>query len=149
MSTISRAIGIAAAAHEGQLRKDETPYVFHPLRLMLKVRGEAEQIAAVLHDVVEDTEWTLEQVRAEGFPEAAMEALELLTHDPAIPYDEYIEGISRNPIARRVKIADLEDNMNLQEIPELTEKDLARSLRYHRHWSRLKALEQGAKTFDG
>jgi len=129
---------MAASAHLDQRRFDGSPYILHPLRLMFKVEGELAQMAAVLHDVVEDTPWTLDQLRGEGFSEELLVAVGLLTHEDGVSYDDYIERISSNPIARRVKMADLEDNMSLLEIPELSQRDLDRAQKYHLAWNRLK-----------
>jgi len=137
MSNLSRAIVIAATAHQEQRRKDGSPYVLHPLRLMFRMKSEAERITAVLHDVVEDTDWTLEGLREEGFSEEVLEALDCLTHPRGEPYEAYIERVAANAMARLVKIADLEDNLNLRELPQVSPRDLERSAKYHRHWRRL------------
>jgi (p)ppGpp synthase/HD superfamily hydrolase len=100
---------------------------------MFQVSDPDAQMAAVLHDVVEDTAWTLEQLKAEGFPDAVINAVELLTHDDDTPYEEYVKKIAGNPIATQVKLADLRDNLNLLEIPVLTEKDLQRIAKYHKY----------------
>ena len=131
MSNLQRAIEIAVSAHKGQTRKDGSPYILHPLRLMMSVDSTVEKIVAVLHDVVEDTDVTAEQIRSEGFSEDVLEALRLVTHDSGEPYDEYIARIRANPIARAVKLADLRDNSNTFEIPTLEEKDLVRLEKYH------------------
>ena len=137
MSNLQRAIEIAVSAHKGQTRKDGSPYILHPLRLMMSVDSTVEKIVAVLHDVVEDTDVTAEQIRAEGFSEEVLEALRLVTHDSGEPYDEYIARIRANPIARAVKLADLRDNSNTFEIPTLEEKDLVRLEKYHRAYKTL------------
>lgn len=90
-------------------------------------------MAAVLHDVVEDTDWTLEDLRKEDFPEPLIEALDLLTHRDGVSYDDYVQNLARNHIARQVKLADLRDNINLLEIPQLEERDLERAAKYHRY----------------
>jgi len=91
-------------------------------------------MAAVLHDVVEDTDWTLERLRREGFPEEVLEAVDCLTHRDGESYEEFVERVQTNPIARQVKIADLEDNMNIRRIGRLGAKDLERVGKYHRAW---------------
>ncbi len=133
MANLARAIEIAASAHLNQTRRDGSPYILHPLRLMFQVSDPVAQMAAVLHDVVEDTPWTLEQLKAEGFPDAVIKAVELLTHDDDTTYDDYVKKIAGNPIATQVKLADLRDNINLLEIPELSEKDLQRAAKYHKY----------------
>lgn len=115
---LNRAIDIAHDAHEGQLRKFEgVPYVEHPIRVMNTVaahgHSEATRIVGVLHDVVEDSEWTLEQLTGEGFDEDVIVPLELLTKTPDLEYEAYVHRVATNPRARAVKLADLFDNMNL------------------------------------
>ena len=149
MSTLETAIEIAVSAHKGQIRKDGSPYILHPLRLMMAVQTEAEKIVAVLHDVVEDTDFTLAQIQQRGFSREVVEALKLVTHDPEQTYDEYISDIARNPIATAVKLADLKDNSNFFEIPELKAKDFERLEKYHRAYKRLaKTLETTRSALD-
>lgn len=145
MSNLARALVIATAAHERQTRKDGSPYVLHPLRLMFAVEGEAAKILAVLHDVVEDTDWTLEGLAREGFADEILEALDLLTHRDEDSYDAYIAKIAANPLARKVKLADLEDNLDLKQLPKLMPKDLERTAKYHRHWTQLRAIERDGR----
>ena len=134
MATIEDAVSIAARAHRGQKDKAGAPYLLHPLRLMLRMTSEAAMIAAVLHDVVEDTDWTLERLREEGFSDEVLEAVDCLTHREGEGYQEFVERVRTNPIARLVKIADLEDNMNIRRISHLGAKDLERLEKYHRAW---------------
>jgi (p)ppGpp synthase/HD superfamily hydrolase len=143
MATLERAIAIASEAHQGQLDKAGQPYVLHPLRMMQRLSGEQAQIVAVLHDVVEDTPWSLAQLRAEGFSEALLAAVDALTRREAESYEEFIERLLPNPLARQVKLADLEDNMDLRRIAELGEKDWERLQRYHRAWRRISQIAQG------
>lgn len=144
MTTLARAIAIAAQAHEGQVDKAGDPYILHPLRMMFAVESEHEKIAAVLHDVVEDTPWTFEQLRAEGFPAAVVTALEHLTRREGEDYMAFVERAGRDPVARRVKLADLEDNMRLTRIATVQPKDLERVERYHRAWTYLRGLPAAA-----
>jgi (p)ppGpp synthase/HD superfamily hydrolase len=137
MATIERAILIAAQAHMGQRDKGGAPYILHPLRMMMRMESEAAMMAAVLHDVVEDSDWTMEQLRGEGFSEEVLLAVDCLTRRGGESYDEFVARAQANPIARRVKIADLEDNMNVKRIGEVTAKDLARIEQYHRAWRAL------------
>lgn len=134
MATLERAVQIAAQAHEGQKDKAGHPYLLHPLRMMLRMESDAARIAAVLHDVVEDSEWTLDRLRAEGFSEEVLEAVDCLTHREGESYEAFVKRVQPNAIARRVKLADLEDNMNLKRLSEVTSKDLARLEKYHRAW---------------
>lgn len=139
---VGRAVAIAATAHQNQLDKANAPYILHPLRLMLRGQTLLEQIVAVLHDVVEDSDWTLEQLAAEGFPTEAIAALDCLTRRSDESYDEFIDRVLTNPLATRVKRYDLEDNMTLTRMTSLTAKDVERLQRYHVVYQRLlKATE--------
>jgi (p)ppGpp synthase/HD superfamily hydrolase len=138
MADLQRAIEIAVLAHKGQFQKNGMPYVAHPLALMQAVSSIEAKIAAVLHDVVEDTDWTLEALRAEGFSVDVLEAIDCLTHRVADAYADYIERIRENELAREVKLADLQDNMNIRRLPKLQKKDLVRLEKYHMAWLRLK-----------
>jgi (p)ppGpp synthase/HD superfamily hydrolase len=137
MATLERAILIAAQAHLGQRDKGGAPYILHPLRMMMRMESEAAMIAAALHDVVEDSAWTLEQLRDEGFSEEVLQAVDCLTRRDGETYDEFVARAGANAIARPVKIADLEDNMNVKRLGEMTPKDLARIEEYHRAWRAL------------
>lgn len=140
MSLLEQAIAIAVNAHKGQLDKADKPYILHPLRLMMKMNTENEMIAAVLHDVVEDTDWTIEKLAAEGFDEDVLGAVSLLTHDKKEPYNKYINKIKQNPIAVKVKIADLEDNLDIKRIARPTPKDYFRLAHYLKYYDELKKL---------
>jgi (p)ppGpp synthase/HD superfamily hydrolase len=137
MATLERAIAIAAQAHQGQCDKAGAPYLLHPLRMMMQMSSVSAMMAAVLHDVVEDTDWTLAQLRAEGFGEEVLQAVECLTRRAEESYDEFIARVQSNALAREVKLADLADNMNIRRIAALTPNDLARLERYHRAWRTL------------
>jgi len=140
MSTLQRAIEIAVTAHRDQTTKDGQPYVIHPLTLMMRVDSENEKIAAVLHDVVEDTPTTLEELRSEGFSDEVLAVVDLLTHPEGISYDDYIDRLAGNPIARAVKLADLGHNMEITRIPDPAPKDFERLQKYHRIWKKLSEL---------
>jgi (p)ppGpp synthase/HD superfamily hydrolase len=105
---------------------------------MFQQKDEVAMAAAVLHDVVEDTPVTLEQLRQDGFSEEIVAAVAVLTHDPQDSYEDYVARIKTNPVARAVKLSDLEDNMRLQRMSSLTEKDWIRLQRYHRAWQELR-----------
>jgi (p)ppGpp synthase/HD superfamily hydrolase len=135
---LERALGIALEAHAGQESKDGLPYILHPLRLMARMQTDDERIAAMLHDVVEDSAVTLEDLRAAGFSEPVLEAVRLLTHEEGIGYDEYVERLRANPLARKVKLADLEDNSDIRRLSGLEEKDVERLRKYHRAWQILR-----------
>src|SRR5215218_6858280 len=104
MATVEDAISLAAQAHKGQKDKAGAPYLLHPLRMMMRMTSEAAMMAAVLHDVVEDTGWTLEQLREEGFPDEVLRAVDCLTHRGGESYQEFVERVQTNPLARQVKI---------------------------------------------
>ncbi len=129
---IERALAIALTAHRGQVDKANTPYILHPLRLMVQMDTEDEQLTALLHDVVEDSDMTLAGLRSEGMPDSVLAALALLTHQNGESYDVYVSKIKGNPLARKVKLADLADNMRLERIPDPTAKDLERLEKYRR-----------------
>jgi len=140
MSSLERSIEIAVTAHKEQVDKAGKPYILHPLRLMFKMQTEKEMIAAVLHDVVEDTDWTIPKLVAEGFDEEVITAVKLLTHDKKIPYKKYIEAIKTNKIALKVKLADLEDNLDIKRIAHPKFKDYARIAEYLKYYNELKKL---------
>ncbi len=137
MSDLQRALEIAVVAHRGQLGKDGVPYVLHPIRLMLSLDGADARIAALLHDVVEDTDVELSDLRAEGFSEAVLDAVELLTKVEGEDYDEYVQRLRSHPVAKAVKMADLRDNMNITRLADVADRDLARLRKYHRVWKLL------------
>ena len=137
MSDLQRALEIAVTAHKGQSQKSGSPYVLHPLKLMFSVTSEEAQICAVLHDVVEDTHWELDELKAEGFSQDIIDALDCLTHQEGVDYESYIEKICLNALATEVKLADLKDNMNVRRLPKMTEGALTRIEKYHKAWLRL------------
>jgi len=130
MATLERAIELAAAAHAGQVDKAGQPYILHPLRVMLRVTGEYERMAAVLHDAVEDTPLTLAQLTGAGFPAEVVAAIEALTKRPGESRMQAATRAAANPIARVVKLADNAENMDLSRIAAPTEKDFARLEEY-------------------
>src|SRR5437867_8182400 len=146
MATLAKAIAIAAQAHQAQahqaqLDKAGAPYILHPLRLVLRMHSETEMMAAILHDVVEDTDWTLDKLRQAGFSEEVVQAVECLTHRGHETYDEFIARVRTNAIASKVKLADLEDNMDMRRLRTLTEKDAERLHKYHQAWLALRQAE--------
>ncbi|MFD0725608.1 HD domain-containing protein [Lysobacter brunescens] len=130
MSTLERAIELAARAHAGQRDKGGHPYILHPLRVMQAVSGEAERIAAVLHDIVEDTAITFDDLLVEGFSIEVVDAVRALTKFDGETREQAARRIVRNPIARAVKLADIADNMDLARIPNPTERDFERLRQY-------------------
>ena len=137
MSNLERAIEIAVLAHKGQTDKGGNPYILHPLRVMMALDSETEQIVGVLHDVVEDSDWTFEDLENEGFSPDVLEALKSVTkngdeHGTDEGYFRFVERAKQNPIGRRVKIADLQDNMDVSRLPEVDEKTKKRLEKYER-----------------
>jgi (p)ppGpp synthase/HD superfamily hydrolase len=132
MATLERALVIAAQAHQGTTDKGGAPYILHPLRLMHQMTTTDEQIVALLHDVVEDSPWTFDALRAEGFSEEVVSAVDGLTRREGETYEDFIARGVTNPLARRVKLADIEDNMDLRRLGDIGEKDLERLQRYQR-----------------
>lgn len=129
---IAKAMSIAIEAHNGQKDKGGSPYILHPLTVASKQETEACIIAAMLHDVVEDSKYTLEDLRLAGFPPDVCEAVDLLTHKPGEDYFSYINRIKTNEIAKRVKIQDLFHNSDTTRLPAVTEKDAARLEKYQK-----------------
>ncbi|MDZ4858070.1 MAG: GTP pyrophosphokinase [Candidatus Hydrogenedentes bacterium] len=141
MSTLERAISIAAEAHTGQPSKDDGPYILHPLRVMLRMNTETDRIVAVLHDVVEDTGWTFDQLRAEGFSAEIVDAIDSVTKRENEAYGDFVGRAGRNTIGRRVKLADLADNSDLSRIAHPTQKDFERVEKYRRAIAQLSGTE--------
>ena len=132
---ITKAFNFANQAHKGIKRRSGEPYIMHPIAVAKIVcneigLGSTSICSALLHDVVEDTKWTLKELEAEGFPTGVLEAVRLLTREKDVPYMAYIERLSGNQIARKVKLADLEHNSDLTRLIEVTERDLRRQEKY-------------------
>lgn len=136
---LEEAIALAVEAHRGQRDRAGAPYVLHPLRMMFRVETDTEKVTALLHDVVEDTEWTLEGLRERGFPEEVVEAVDRLTRREGEEYDAFVQRAAAHPVARRVKIADLEDNMDIRRTGRVDHGDVERLDRYLRAWRTLTA----------
>lgn len=132
MHLLEKALALALDAHKGQVDKAGKPYILHPVRLMLALETEDEMAAALLHDVLEDSDYTAEDLKAEGIPEKVIQIVEYLTRAEGESYDDFIRRVSGNRLATRVKMKDLEDNMNLLRIDTIKKKDLERIERYHR-----------------
>lgn len=124
-----KAMLIAFNAHYGQYDKSGVPYIYHPIHLAEQMETEPECIVALLHDVVEDTDITFEELEKE-FSTEVIEALKLLTHDKNVPYMDYVEQIKGNQISRKVKLADLCHNSDNSRLDEITEKDRKRNEKY-------------------
>jgi hypothetical protein len=138
MSTLERAIEIATEAHRGQFGKAGNDYVGHPLRVMAAGKTTEEKIVGVLHDVVEDTDWTFERLAAEGFSVEVIEALRCVTKlSENEPYDKFIARVKENPLAVAVKLNDLSDNMDIRRLPYISDKDVKRLKKYLKAYKQL------------
>lgn len=124
------ALKLCFEAHKDQIDKSGMPYVFHPFHLAEQMTDEETTVVALLHDVIEDTDYTLEDLRKLGFGERILEAIALMTHDDAVPYMEYVAAIKSNPIARAVKLADLRHNSDMSRLDEVTPWDMKRAEKY-------------------
>ena len=130
-STLTKkAMRIAFEAHKDQTDKSGMPYIYHPIHLAEQMSDEATTCVALLHDVIEDTDMTFEQLQAEGFPPEIIAALILMTHDERIPYFDYVTEIKKNPIAAKVKLADLMHNSDLTRLDHVDDKAIRRVEKY-------------------
>ncbi len=135
MNLLEKCIALTLEVHAGQVDRYGRPYILHPLHVMMQMETEEEMMAAVLHDVIEDSDKTLDDLRALSLLEAVLEAVALLTHDKANePYEEYVRRLKGNPIARRIKLADLRHNMDIRRMDQVREADAARLEKYRRAW---------------
>lgn len=130
-----KALKLCFEAHKNQLDKTNMPYVFHPFHLAEQMEDENTTICALLHDIVEDTSYTFEDLIEMGFPNNVIEALRLLTHDKDVLYMDYVKLINQNEIAKKVKLADLKHNSDLSRLDTIDEWALKRQQKY------LKAIE--------
>jgi len=127
---INKALNLMYEAHKGQKDKGNIPYVFHPYHIAEQMNTEDEIIVALLHDVIEDTNITLEDIKSYGFNNNILEALKVITHDKNINYIDYINKISKNKLATKIKIRDLKHNIDISRIPNPTEEDYNRVNQY-------------------
>lgn len=125
-----KALRISFEAHKNQTDKSGMPYVYHPFHLAEQMKDEYSTCVALLHDVVEDSETSLNDLIEEGFPKEVTDAIALMTHDERIPYMEYVAAIKNNPIARMVKLADLRHNSDLSRLDKIDEKTNERVKKY-------------------
>ena len=125
-----KAMKLCFDAHKEQVDKSGLPYVFHPFHLAEQMQDETTTIVALLHDVVEDTDYTLEELKKEGFGDVVIDALALLTHDDDTPYMDYVARIKENPVAKAVKLADLAHNSDLSRMDTIDEKVMERYRNY-------------------
>jgi (p)ppGpp synthase/HD superfamily hydrolase len=127
-----KALKLCFEAHKEQTDKSGMPYVFHPFHLAEQMADEATTVVALLHDVVEDTELTFEDLEKQGFNDEIIKALMLLTHEKSVPYMEYVGEIKKNKIATKVKLADLKHNSDLSRLSVVDEKALKRKEKYEK-----------------
>ncbi|MCQ4022796.1 GTP pyrophosphokinase [Ruminococcus sp. zg-924] len=125
-----KALNISFSAHKNQVDKSGMPYVYHPFHLAEQMDDEYSTCVALLHDVVEDTDITIEDLKSEGFPSEVINAIELMTHDDSIPYLDYVKIIKTNPIASKVKLADLKHNSDLSRLDVVDNKAIERVEKY-------------------
>ena len=142
---LGRAIALAAVVHEDQTDRGGKAYILHPLRIMMRLRSDDEELMmiAILHDVVEDSDWTLAELSRAGYSQRVIDALGLLTHIADETYEDYIERIGTSIDAIRVKKEDLRDNSDITRLKGITDKDLLRTRKYHKAFTRLTELEKG------
>ena len=136
-----KAMKLAYEAHQGQTDKNGMPYIFHPVHLAEQMTDENTTVCALLHDVVEDTPYTLPDLRAMGFPPEVIDALTLLTHDKSVPYMDYVRKIKTNHIASAVKLADLRHNSDLSRLDTVDDDALKRVKKYKQAMSILTGEE--------
>ena len=137
-----RAMKLCYEAHKGQVDKTGVPYVFHPFHVAEQMTDEATTIVALLHDVVEDTDYTLEDIAALGFGKEVVDAVALMTHEDDVPYLEYVARLKDNPLARAVKLADLAHNSDLSRLGEIDDETRRRLEKYSQARALLVAEEQ-------
>lgn len=132
MLLYQQALAIAKDAHKGQVDKAGVDYIQHPLFVASLVEGELAKTVALLHDVVEDSDWTLEDLRKEGLPEEVVQAVGIITKKRNENYEEYILRVKQNPLARQVKLADLKHNSDLSRLANVTDRDRKRVAKYQK-----------------
>lgn len=139
MTMLGTAIAIAAKAHENKSDKGGNAYILHPMRIMLRLRTTDEELMAmaILHDVIEDTDWTLEQLRHAGMSQRVVNALSCLTHPKTESYEAYIKRVSTNMDAIKIKLEDLRDNSDITRLKGLSQEDIERMEKYHKAYTYL------------
>lgn len=138
---IELALHRALKAYGGKVDKAGKPYILHPLRLAARLDDQISQSVALLHDVIEDSDTTEDDLREDGFPESVISAVVALTRRKGESYEAFIDRVRVHPLARKIKLLDIEDNMNLLRLNAVTENDLQRIAKYHRAWKRLDSPE--------
>ena len=137
----NQALQIAIRAHKGQKDKSGREYVIHPIRVAEQCKNPKAKIVALLHDTIEDTDVTANYLREQGFPEEIIDGVLSVTKREGETYDDFVKRAAENPIGKEVKKADLEDNMDIRRLKEITETDVERLRKYLRAWLYLNNLE--------
>jgi (p)ppGpp synthase/HD superfamily hydrolase len=140
--TLADAMSWATEAHKGQYDRSGVAYILHPLRIMHRMNTRTEQIVGVLHDIIEDTPITFKGLQEKGYSQEVIDALDHLTRQEGEKYDDFIKRCRKNSIALKVKIADLEDNMDIRRLDKVTESDLDRLNRYLVAWKYLTCIPE-------
>lgn len=140
MNIIDKSLEFAVKAHLGQQDKVGKAYILHPLRIMAKMETEEEMAVALLHDVIEDSDFQAGDLLSEGIPETVVDAVECLTKRKGEGYETYLERVMGNRLAVKIKKADIEDNLNILRLSTVTNRDLERIKRYHQAWWKLENL---------
>ena len=141
MDIIETSLQIALNAYKGQKDKAGETYILHPLRIMAKMNSLEEKATALLHDVIEDSDYTSEDLINEGIPSTVVDAVLALTKNDGEDYDQFIDRVLKNKLAAKVKIADIEDNINLLRLGSISDADLQRVTKYHRSWHKLQICD--------
>ncbi len=145
MEDLDKAIALAARIHLGQKDRYGKPYILHPLRVMMKLETAEEKTVGILHDVVENSDLTLKDLDSQGFNEEIVRAVDCISKRDGEKYEDYIERVKGSPLAVTVKLADLEDNMDLRRISEFDDDTYQRLAKYHRARQILKAFKKDSE----
>jgi len=135
------ALQIAIRAHEGQKDKSGRDYIMHPIRVAERCKSPKAKIVALLHDTIEDTDVTTDFLRKQGFPEEITEGVLSVTKREGETYEDFVRRAAQNPLGKEVKKADLEDNMDIRRLKEITDEDVERMRKYLRAWQYLNNLK--------
>lgn len=137
MSTLEKAIALAAKHHEGQTDKAGKPYIFHLLKVMMDVEKNNEMIVAVLHDILEDTSVTIDDLKNQGFSNQILSSITSLTKLSDESYDNFIDRVCLDPLAAKVKLADLCHNRDIKRLANITDKDVKRLCKYDKAYAKI------------
>lgn len=138
MNIIEKSLEIALKAYAGQTDKAGKAYILHPLRIMAKMETDEEMCVALLHDVIEDSDFTAEDLIDNGIPANVVNTVQYLTKNTGENYEAFIDRVLENKLAAKIKLADIEDNINVLRLNTVTDKDLERIAKYHKAWHKIK-----------